>query len=102
LDSQANSRSIYTLLNWIGDIGGFAGVILLIGKFLYAYFSSNQLINFLFNSIFKRPAKVNLKTIIAGQLISFCKNGKSKTLRLRRKAVQRIEKELDIVYFIRS
>ncbi len=65
MDSHANSRSIYTLLNWIGDVGGFAGIIFMIGKYVYAYFSFNLLINYLLNSVFNRNAGVNLKSIVA-------------------------------------
>jgi hypothetical protein len=53
----------------IGDVGGFAGIIFMIGKYLYTYFSSNLLINYLFNSVFKRKAVVNLKSIVAEQFI---------------------------------
>ena len=45
LDSTLNARSIYGILNWIGDVGGFSGVIVMIFGFVGNYVASNNMYN---------------------------------------------------------
>jgi hypothetical protein len=52
LDTQINERTIYSSLNWIGDVGGFMGVIFSIGGYVMKYFSTNFLLNYLYNTVY--------------------------------------------------
>ena len=101
LDTQINERTIYSSLNWIGDVGGFMGVILSIGGYFMKYFSTNFLLNYLYNSVYKPDKTLDIKTAIVEQIRALFRF-KSKLMQKRSKGIQRIERELDIVNFIRS
>jgi hypothetical protein len=59
--SAINYRKIYNVLNLIGDVGGFLTIIFVIGRIFVYFYNSNQLIDYLFNSIFRPSTTVSLK-----------------------------------------
>jgi hypothetical protein len=75
-------------------------MIFLVVKYSFKFFSSNFLLNYLFETIFK--PKSGLEMNVAEEQAQFCCKSKSEALRKRGKAIQRVNRELDIVSFIRS
>ena len=75
-------------------------MIFLIVKYSFRFFSSSFLLNYLFDAIFKQ--KTNLETSVTVEQAHYCCKRKSLALRKRGKAIQRVNRELDIVTFIRS
>ena len=39
LDSTINSRSVYGVLNWVGDVGGFSGLVFMILAYVGNWFA---------------------------------------------------------------
>ena len=54
LDSEVTERESYSLLEWLGDIGGLLDALRYIGGFLVAPIASFSLSSDLLASIFKR------------------------------------------------
>ena len=62
-DRQVYHRSIYTVLDWLGDIGGLYDALHIIGALLmlsHSIIRGDQLEAFLLRSVFKREVKKNL------------------------------------------
>ena len=57
-DREVNTRSIYTVLDWLGDVGGLVDALQYIGKFvMFLYFklvSEDPITHFLVTSLFKK------------------------------------------------
>ena len=98
LDKVEYSRSIYSLLDFLGDVGGLSSILLEIGLSLGFLFSP-ALDEFLASNIFKARSKEIKSHSKKG--IPFCRRDKRKSA-LIQKANQAIEKELDVVSFIRK
>ena len=83
-------------MNWIGDIGGFAGVVIGAGFYLCNFYNQINSRNKLVSAIFKyadlRPLAINRMHLCSRNKIS----------RMRDKALKRIERETDIIHLIKS
>ena len=117
LDTQEHGRSIYSILDFLGDVGGLNSILLSIGQIFITAFSfifGSALEKMLKTSVFenknkKRPdeenkdqtlgAKIKEQTNFMSRLLKFCfctKRRKSLAL-----AMKKIQKELDVVTYIR-
>ena len=60
-DIEVNTRSIYTVLDWLGDVGGLVDALQYIGKlvmfFYFKFISDDPITHFLVTSLFKRENK---------------------------------------------
>ena len=56
LNKQSIDRTVYTLLDWLGDVGGLQGIIFDIGGFLLMFISGNGLTYLLLSSLFKEQS----------------------------------------------
>lgn len=91
LDTIESVRTVYTLLNCLGDIGGLQGIIFpLIGYFIKIY-STNGLDSYIVENLFN-PKDGEFK-------FGVCQ---SKALnKIKEKGLQRAETQLDIIHFLR-
>ena len=53
LDSTINVRSVYGILNWVGDVGGFSGVIFMIFGYLGNWVAEDDMYNQVVKRVFK-------------------------------------------------
>lgn len=98
LDKLEYQRSIYSLLDFLGDVGGLNSILLEIGVSL-GFFLASVLDNFLASKIFEARFTA-FKTRVT-DVQPFCQRDKKRNA-LISKAKQSIEKELDVVNFIRK
>ena len=119
LDTQEHIRSVYSILDFLGDVGGLNSILLSIGQFFMTAISfifGSALEKMMKASIFenknqKRPeedskdqasdtkTKINEQTTAIKRMLNFCcctKRRKSHAL-----AMKKIQKELDVVTYIR-
>ena len=93
LDTKQYNRSVYSILNFLGDVGGLLSILLPIGSLFID----------LFDSLFDRTLDSHIiKRVFFNVKFSYfacCQKGKKRTKDI---ATARIEKELDVVNFIRK
>ena len=115
------TRSIYTTLDWLGDVGGLYDAFCMLGSFaifVYTYIFGNKLDEFLLKRIYKKERKgvkkqhlddveSKLMKIKSRQPFAMekrffhCLRSK-KEKRILDKGVDRAYKELDVEHFIRT
>jgi len=93
LDSLESKRTIYSILNWLGDVGGLSGMIFCIASYLNHWKSELQLESFVASSIFKSQG-LRLSSKICCQK----KNVSDK----RKLGFLRASSEVDFVHFVRQ
>ena len=92
-----NSRSVYGLLNWLGDVGGFSSPIYMIFAYFGNWFNTDALTTYIVSQIFRRRDKKKLKF---GYSTIFCCKTKQKMM--RDTGQERINSQIDIVKFVRN
>ena len=106
LDLVAYSRSIYSILDFLGDVGGLYSILLDLGIILVtiqSFVFGSFLEKFLRLNIFKRYSimmKENNK-VSKNRCSGLCLQDKS-IRKFKKRAKLRIEKELDIVNFMKK
>ena len=67
-DVVYHSRSIYTPLDFIGDVGGFTDAILYIGTLFMWLITSDRVMSFLTSNVFKRANRENEEVVSTAAL----------------------------------
>ena len=118
-DRQIHTRSIYTALDWLGDVGGLIDGLRIIGTFsmtLYSFIVGSSVEKYILQSVFKKGHRNErydeseqsiLKSIAARKsmripTILFGCLGSRKERALRKKGIDRAFRELDIDQFIKK
>jgi hypothetical protein len=83
-------------------VGGFMGVVFAIVGFVLKYFSTHYLLNYLYNTVYQPDTKLDINTAMEEEVKVKLQLKKSRLMRKRAKGIQRIERELETVNFIRS
>ena len=105
---QYHSRSIYSILDFLGDVGGLLGILEPIGGIIVSLFSlcfMSKMENFMMLNVFKSN-KDNEKNVNANTQVGIknrfgmCLRDKHK--KRKERASARFEKELDVVSFMRK
>ena len=116
------SRSVYTTLDWLGDVGGLLDALRLIGMFLcaiYTFIRGDLLTYFLLNKLFKKVRhrnRSNNETDTIKEKITDIQNREPFTLRskfcncmrkrkekrLLDKGIEKAFKELEVDRFIKA
>ena len=82
LNKQTIDRSVYTSLDWLGDVGGLMGILFDIGGFFLLFISGNGLTYLLLSSLFKEQSDEieEKKRKKSGGLRTKTSDGKLKTV----------------------
>ena len=54
-DQVQHARSVYTILDWLGDVGGLIDALKLIAHLLVALFSGGSMSGYLISQLFYKP-----------------------------------------------
>ena len=114
LDTTAFERSVYTVWDWMGDVGGLYGSLAIIGHYtvaLMAYITGNGIIKEIIESLYRREATRGL--IDLNDIGSWMKSRRpfkfksfsclrcSRDARYSHLSVD-VEKQFDVVRFLRK
>ena len=102
-DIIKHSRSIYTILDFLGDLGGLYDALRLIGSgliFLYSNFVSNEFTMYLVRSLSSNPNEEALTSFEKFRKAFNCCL-KQKEQRRIQKVVAKFEKELDVLQYVK-
>ena len=114
LDSTAYERSVYTVWDWMGDVGGLYGTLAIIGHYivtLMSYVTGHGIVKEIIESLYRREAQRS--SIDVNDIGTWMRNRRplkfnSFSLLRCSKADQhsrlrnKVEKELDVVRFLRK
>ena len=89
-----DNRVVYGIFNWMSDVGGFNSIILLVASVIVGRWNTLELENFLTNKIFKDEQNRPFK--LWGPMCC-----RKREQRARTKTMKRIEREVDVVRFVR-
>ena len=53
-DRTEHERSVYRLIDLMGDVGGFLGILQVLGQFLIYFLSGDSLTHFLISRLFEK------------------------------------------------
>jgi len=93
LNLGQTERVVYSFWNWLGDVGGFFGVIWAFGSYMSLIVSKYTLAHLLTNGVFKTKFDIKM-----GDLMP-CRNKRQKNKGL--KGLRVIDENLDVANFIR-
>jgi len=94
LNQGQYERTIYSILNLLGDVGGLQGIVWQIAEYFTLFFTSNFMLYYLVTGVFKIAFKFRLKDLRTCH--------KTKRRKALENGMQKIEDELDIVHFVRG
>jgi hypothetical protein len=93
-DTDIDTRTVYNILNWLGDTGGLWGILTQGGSFILQYLSLTAFGHFLVNFVFN--GNLSFHFSICGCCSKYKKEAKAV-----KKCVKRVDEEVDLVRFIR-
>lgn len=102
LDAVVNSRSVYNMVKFVADIGGFLSFTFLLTVGSISFWNNISFDFFLIENIFLKKETKSVMTKITLALTSLSKQINRDDFIIRLKGKQRIDKQTDIVKLIRK